>query len=300
MARSDIRLRVAVNELLDYCSTVDIEQTLPSEIELAETLNCSRTIVRSALGHLKDQGILDWEGRKKILLRKPTQTDRMPVTESFNSPQELESEFLDWVLRFDIPPNTPLNVTQLARQFSVIPQMLQQFLAELSRYGIVDRRPRGGWLLRGFTKEFAVELSDFRTLLELNAVQQFIGLPDTHAAWQSLNDIEDRHHALLQRIDVDYHDFSKLDEDLHNLINSVVENRFTVDFQKVISLIFHYHFQWNKSDERARNEAAIHEHLTMIRALKSRRSDDVRDATLLHLETAKQTLLSALRANQHV
>lgn len=299
MARSDIRLRVAVNELLDFCSTVELEQTLPSETELAERLNCSRTIVRSALGHLQDRGVLDWQGRRKTLLRKPAEADRMPVTESFNSPVELESEFLDWVLRFDIPPNTPLNVTQLARQFSVTPQMLQQFLAELSRYGIVDRRPRGGWLLRGFTKEFAVELSDFRTLLELNAVQHFIKLPQEHAAWQSLSDIEGRHHALLARIDADYHDFSKLDEDLHNLINGVVKNRFTVDFQNVISLIFHYHFQWNKSDERARNEAAIHEHLTIIEALKSRHSDEVREATLLHLETAKQTLLASLRANDH-
>jgi hypothetical protein len=32
---------------------------------------------------------------------------------------------------------------------------------------------------------------------------------------------------------------------------------FIVDFYDIISLIFHYHYQWNKVDERVRNRAAI-------------------------------------------
>ncbi len=47
-------------------------------------------------------------------------------------------------------------------------------------------------------------------------------------------------------------------------------NRFMMDFYDVISMIFHYHYQWNKADEKERNTVAIHEHLAYIAALRSR------------------------------
>ena len=44
-------------------------------------------------------------------------------------------------------------------------------------------------------------------------------------------------------------------------------NRFINDFSDIITFIFHYHYQWNKADEKERNKAAIMEHLTYIEAL---------------------------------
>jgi orotate phosphoribosyltransferase len=35
-------------------------------------------------------------------------------------------------------------------------------------------------------------------------------------------------------------------------------------------MIFHYYYQWHKTNEKARNLAAVQEHLTYIGALKSR------------------------------
>ena len=57
-------------------------------------------------------------------------------------------------------------------------------------------------------------------------------------------------------------------------------------------MIFHYHYQWRKRDERKRNEVAIGEHLAYIDALLSR--DAAVDAACrAHLASAKETLLSA-------
>ena len=66
---------------------------------------------------------------------------------------------------------------------------------------------------------------------------------------------------LLDEIEVRYHDFSDLDSRFHRLINSAVPNRFIDGFYDIITVIFHYHYQWNKKDERHRNEIAIVEHL---------------------------------------
>ena len=76
-----------------------------------------------------------------------------------------------------------------------------------------------------------------------------------------------------------------------------MRNRFVAEFQKVITLIFHYHYQWDKKDERDRNLAAIGEHLRLIEALTDRNEDGALAAARDHLRTSKQTLLSSLRSH---
>ncbi len=75
---------------------------------------------------------------------------------------------------------------------------------------------------------------------------------------------------VLAEIDTRFRDFSDIDDRFHRLVNAAAPNRFIDDFHDIISLIFHYHYQWNKRDERNRNAVAIREHLAYIAALKSR------------------------------
>jgi DNA-binding GntR family transcriptional regulator len=109
--------------------------------------------------------------------------------------------------------------------------------------------------------------------------------------WQRLATLREQHVALLQGIEDRYHDFSDLDSKLHRLINSASPNRFIDDFFDIITLIFHYHYQWNKQDEQQRNEVAIREHLTYIDALLSRNNSIVELACRAHLASAKHTLI---------
>lgn len=299
LARTDERFREAYNSLLDYCDRLTPGDQLPTEQGLAVHLNVSRTVVRAALQRMQTEGLIRWQGREKTLLRLPNPKDRLTVQLDPISREELERQFLDWVLRFDVPPGTALNVTELARNFGVTPHSLQEFLASLSRFGLVRRRPRGGWKLLGFTPDYAIELSDFRMVLELNAISQLVALPSDHSIWKELRHIQADHHALALEIDERFHDFSLLDERFHNMIGNVIRNRFTAEFQKVISLIFHYHYQWDKKLERDRNLAAIGEHLALIEALIDRDEQAALEAAKVHLRTSKQTLLSSLRNHAH-
>ncbi|WP_116131026.1 GntR family transcriptional regulator [Tropicimonas sp. IMCC34043] len=299
MARNNSRFVEAHNKLLTICDKMEIGETLQSENLLAADLGVSRTVVRSVLARLDEIGLIAIDGREKVIRRRTTPQDRLERPATLLTIEELEGRFLDWVLRMDVPPGTALNVAQLAKDFAVAPHTLQEFLSSLSRFGIVVRRPRGGWVLHGFTREYALELSDFRTLLELNSVRHLVALPPEHRIWGQLDALEQAHLGLLNRIERDFHDFSLLDERFHEAINSVVTNRFVKEFQKVISLVFHYHFQWNKADERTRNADAIQEHLAYIDALRSRDPERAQAAALCHLATSKQTLLKALKANSH-
>lgn len=299
MARSNTRFIEAHDALLGICDDTDIGGLLPSENALAARLGVSRTVVRSVLARLDEQSIISLDARDKTVKRRSTDSDRLEGPPVLLTIEELEGRFLDWVLRMDVPPGTQLNVAQLSKDFSVATHTLQEFFSSLSRFGIVVRRPRGGWVLHGFTRDYAIELSDFRTVLELHSVRVLIALPPTHGIWAQLDRLEQQHLDLLDRIDTDFHDFSKLDESFHAAINSVVTNRFVKEFQKVISLVFHYHFQWNKTDERIRNESAIKEHLDLINALRGRDPEQAAASAQRHLTTSKQTLLTSLETNHH-
>ena len=112
---------------------------------------------------------------------------------------------------------------------------------------------------------------------------------------RSLAQLRRDHLSLKDAIDTDFHEFSKLDERFHLAINSVVKNRFIAEFQKVISLIFHYHYMWDKTEEKVRNAAAIDEHIAIIDALEARDAEAAQAAALRHLRTSRTTLLSSLR-----
>lgn len=295
MARSDTRYRAAFNRLLDRCGGMALGAALPSEAALSAETGVSRTVVRRCLARLTEAGVIAWAGRDKRVLRHPDGGDRIAPARHAAGREQLEQRFLDWILRFDVPADTPLSVAELSRSFGVAQHELKEFLAGLSRFGLVARRPQGGWMLRGFTTDFAVELSDFRLVLELDAVAKLAEAPPDHPVWPRLAALREAHHALAARIDTEFHEFSRLDEAFHAAINSVVRNRFVSEFQKVNSLIFHYHYMWDKTDEKDRNAAAIDEHLAIIDALEARDAPRAAEAARHHLRTSKSTLLSSLR-----
>ena len=271
---------------------------VPAEKTLCEIADVSRTVVRRCLGRLQERDIISWDGRDKRILRSPNENDRIELHDERPSRDDLEQQFLQWILQFDVPAGTALSVAELSRTFSVPQHELNEFLAGLSRFGLVARRKQGGWTLRGFTREFAVELSDFRAVLELNAVQTAVEAAVDHPIWRDLETLRQSHLNLKKGIETDFHQFSKLDEAFHLAINSVVKNRFAQEFQKVISLIFHYHYLWNKADEKDRNAAAINEHLEIIDALEARDKEAALRAAERHLKTSKTTLLSSLRHHE--
>ena len=81
MARSDDRFRKTYNSMLAAFGDMEPGDQLPAELALAEQNDVSRTIVRSALARLNAAGIVAWNGRKKELLRLPTEKDHLPDPE---------------------------------------------------------------------------------------------------------------------------------------------------------------------------------------------------------------------------
>lgn len=291
--KTDTLFKRAFNETLELLSPLSMGERLPSENTLSNELGVSRTTVRKILTTLAARGVVAERARHRVLGAAAAAIERFPEAETVAMSAQVEKRFMEWMLRDNARPGTAINELELARQFGVATGGIREFLNRFQRFGLIEKRPNSGWVFKGFTTDFALELFEIREMFEVRSARVFAALPEGSLLWQQIESLRDEHLALLEEIDERFHDFSDLDSRFHRVINSAVPNRFIDGFQDVITLIFHYHYQWNKQDERQRNEAAIREHLTYIEALFSRNVTMIELACRAHLASARQTLLRA-------
>jgi len=289
--KSDTVFKRAFNDALDLLSGLGEGQALPSENALSFQLEVSRTTIRKVLAALAETGAIAGEGSNRMVVASEVTSRRFPDDETVPMSAQVEQRFMDWMLRDNPRPGTMINELELARQFGVATTSIREFLNRFQRFGLIEKRPNAGGVLKGFTPEFALELFEIREMFEVRSARAFAALPDTSPHWRYMESMRMEHAALLAQIDRQYHDFSDLDARFHRLINAASPNRFIDSFYDIISLIFHYHYQWNKHDERQRNEVAIQEHLAYIMALLSRDQAAVERACRTHLASARITLI---------
>jgi DNA-binding GntR family transcriptional regulator len=291
--KSDAVFKRAYNDALDAISTLGDGSALPSENRLSARLGVSRTTVRKIIALLAQQGVVTGLGRQRLIRSSEAAPQRFPAAETVPLSEQVEKRFMEWMLRDNASPGTSINELDLARKFGVATSGIREFLNRFHRFGLIERRPNAGWVFQGFTPRFALELFEIREIFELRSAITFAALPESSLLWQRLAILREEHLSLLGEVEQRYHDFSGLDSRFHRLINSAEPNRFIDGFYDIITMIFHYHYQWNKRDERQRNEVAIREHLTYIEALFSRNPAIVELACRAHLASAKETLMSA-------
>ncbi|MEO5805223.1 GntR family transcriptional regulator [Devosia sp.] len=291
--KSDTVFKLAFNEMLNIVALVGAGAVLPSENDLSAQLGVSRTTVRKVLTQLGDRGYVTGEGRSRIVVGVVPADAHFPYTETVPTSEQVERRFMEWMLRGDTKPGAQINELELAREFGVGTTGIREFLNRFRRFGLIEKRPNAGWLFKGFTEDFAMELFEIREMFELRSALALASLPPSSPVWTKLKVLERQHHDLLSAIDERFHDFSDLDNRFHRLINAAAPNRFIDDFYDIITFIFHYHYQWNKRDERQRNEVAIREHLAYIEALQSHDLALVRAVCSHHLSSAKTTMMQA-------
>lgn len=289
--KTDAVFKRAFNAGMELVASLEDGARLPSENELSAELRVSRTTVRKVIAALSERGLVRGTGRHRSVTRSAGGGFRYPETETVAMADQVERQFMEWMLRDDAHPGTAINELELARQFGVATTGIREFLNRFQRFGLIEKRPNAGWVFKGFTRSFALELFEIREMFEMRSARAFAALPPSSPLWERLAALRAEHLALLADVEWRYHDFSDLDSRFHRLVNAAVPNRFIDGFYDLITLIFHYHYQWNKRDERQRNEVAIREHLAYIDALLGDDAGAVETACSAHLASARETLM---------
>jgi DNA-binding GntR family transcriptional regulator len=296
--KSDAVFKRAFNNTLDLVGALKDGDQLPSENKLSSTLGVSRTTVRKVLLELTERGMVSGSGRRRVVRSHQHNVRPFPESETITTSVQVEKRFMEWMLRDNPTPGTLINELELARHFHVATTGIREFLNRFQHFGLIEKRQQGGWILKGFTADFALELFEIREMFEMRSAKVFANVPLASPIWREIETLREEHLHLLDEIEQRFHDFSEIDSRFHRLVNSVAPNRFIESFQDVITLIFHYHYQWNKKDERQRNEIAVREHITYIDALLSRNASLIELACGAHLQSAKITLIRSTTENK--
>lgn len=170
MARQNTVFKEAYNR---YAVALRTDTALPSEPEIAAQLGVSRSTARAILTRLSEEGIIRWNKRQKIVLRQPTDHDLFPSEETDSLHDIIERSFMQRILADDAAPGMQINELELAREIGTGTTSVREFLIRFSRFGLIEKRPNSHWTLKGFTREFALELADVREMFELHSAAEF-------------------------------------------------------------------------------------------------------------------------------
>jgi len=293
MSRDSSTFKDSYNRALDLINEIGPAGLLPTETSLSGNWDVSRTTVRSILNRLDEAGIIEWSGRNKRVLRTARRNEYYSEAETASAGEKLSSRFMEYILKGELAPGSALHESELMKQFGVSSTVIREFLIRFSRFGLIEKERNRHWILRGFTRDFAEELFEVRELFERRAFERFLELGRENPAHQAVVAMRPEHEAILGRIDEDFLLFPRVDERFHRIWINKHNNRFFLDFFELISLVFHYHYRWNRSDEKERNRDAILQHLAIIEAIDRGDLEKATDAFSEHLGHAKGTMIAS-------
>ena len=300
MSRSQNLRHNVINQVINDMARGFIPSPLPSQSALAEMYNISRTTVRHILCHLCERGVLSQVNHDNQILRQPEVQDGFDGSSASLTEQNrlFEQAFFTMINQRQLRAGERFSELQLARAAGVSPVVVREFLLKFSRYNLIESEKRGQWNMKKFEQSWAEQLFELREMLETHALQHFLNLPDSDARWLQAKTLLERHRTLRDSIGNSFRMFSQLDRDFHSLLLSAADNIFFNQSLEIISVIFHFHYQWDESDLKQRNIIAIDEHMTILRALICRSDLDANLALRNHLNSAKQSMINSLKQSE--
>jgi DNA-binding GntR family transcriptional regulator len=286
-------IQTTANNILKSISELEnVRDIVLKDNTLAKKFSVSRTTIRTALKELEKIGIIEITENRKKVLRLPVAADFFDTSNSVSSKEEIiESYFLDLIHHGKLLPGDKFSELELAKASGCNTITVREFLIKFARFGLIEKKPRAKWQMIKFDEKFALELIEFRRILEMNSITHLMAEPNDSPVWDELSVLLDQHQAVLADVDNRFSEFSELDRKFHYIVQRASGNRFFMQFFDVVSLICHYHYQWNKGDELERNKVALEEHIAIITQLIARNASGVLASMERHLNTSKETLL---------
>ena len=271
MSRSQNLRHNVINQVIDDMARGHLPSPLPSQSALAEMYNISRTTVRHMLNHLSECGVLTLVGNDHVITRSPEHDDGFACTTASMAEQNriFEQAFYTMINQRQLRAGETFSELQLARAAGVSPVVVREYLLKFGRYDLIQSEKRGQWSMKALLSP----------------------LP----RWLQAKMLLERHRTLRDSVGSDFRMFSLLDRDFHALLLSAADNIFFNQSLEIISVIFHFHYQWDERDLKQRNIIAIDEHMTILSALICRSDLDALLALRNHLNTAKQSMIRSIR-----
>ncbi|WP_061936176.1 GntR family transcriptional regulator [Collimonas pratensis] len=296
MSKPPTIFKRTTNLLLGFIAkNMVVGDLLPSEQYMTTVCQASRTVVRSAIAYLHTRRLINGLTERQ-LIRQPIAEDYFDVSELESGLERIQQVMMERVFQKDMQPGAEFSEVELAREAGTSTVSVREFLIGFSRFGLIEKKPRGGWRLCAFDPSFARELADMRQMFEIAAIEHLCSLPPSDPAYKELERLIAKHQRLVPKIKTRYGEFPALDREFHTFLIGLLNNRFAQGFYDIVSFVFHYHYQWDKSEEMERNSYALQEHLAILHAVAERNPGKALNCMRSHLDSSRSSLLKSIRA----
>lgn len=150
--------------------------------------------------------------------------------------------------------------------------------------------------MKQFDQSYAEQLFELREMLETHSLQHFLNLPDHDPAGCRRKPCSNVTGYCVTTSAIAF----ACSRNLTEIFTPYCFQLPTISFEQsleIISVIFHFHYQWDESDLKQRNIIAVDEHMTILSALICRSDLDATLALRNHLNSAKQSMIRSINEN---
>lgn len=193
------------------------------------------------------------------------------------------------IVKGEFPPGTFLSERQLAVQFGMSKTPIHVALERLEAEGFVTISAQQGIVVRGMSVEDILDHYELREAIESWVVRRVAGRLSAADQTRLRENIAQQETALA---DGDLRTLMKLDEELHYLLCSFLNNREIMTTMERLRDKIHLVINRVTDTDRARPAESVVEHLGIVEAVIAGQGALAADLVTAHLEEGKRRLLN--------
>jgi DNA-binding GntR family transcriptional regulator len=233
-----------------------------------------------------------------VIAREPVAADYFDIDEQPLTKLEAAEKFvLDRLGGNHFPLDQPFSELELARESNCNRTSIREALLRISRYGLVERKPRQRWRVVKPSPAMIEELFEMRMLVETHALRSAIRTPPSDPFWKTVGRLTKDHEAYLKSWKADWPGtrFHDLDMKMHQTFLQTCSNRYFDSFFSSFVFLMKYQLRPQLLDEQHRVPAVV-EHLNVLKLAAGRNEEETIEAMRLHLTHSRRALVQFLES----
>ncbi|MAT14591.1 MAG: transcriptional regulator [Planctomyces sp.] len=244
--------------------------------KLSDQYGVSITPVRLAISALIDEGYLQKEKNRRLLINR-RQIDRAgPATERPEPPRDhyevLKTELINLSLRGE---EVFIREEATAEKFAISRSNVRHIFSRLVGVGLLEHFPRQGWKVRPFRQSDLDAFIEVRVMMELKALELSRDTLDV----SHLKTYYDNN-----RFPIEGETSAQIDDRLHAYIIEQARNPYIADFFDRHGRYFEIIFSWESRDRMASSQTVEH-HRAILAAMMQRDWGTAAEALEHHIRT---------------
>jgi DNA-binding GntR family transcriptional regulator len=265
---------------------------LPSERELSEGAEVTRTVIRGLLSTLEARGLVRREERQWVLLKRiPASVLPHSKEAPVSKRQKVKEHLLTELGTGKLKPGQQISELAISKHLEVANISVREAMLELVPLGIFSKNKTRQWEVTAFEDDKIRELREFREIIELFCLRKLLadGLPQDRCL--EIRDIRAKTQHIVDSRNPSTREIIAIDLRFHRFLIEASGNRLLVERSAFIYLIIEFQLAAPLFLQK-RSILGLKQHLTILDAILKQDLPSAESHLLKHIQAAEETFHS--------